>query len=253
VRTLDRPLGRPSTPFDLLGVLLVLVAGACGGAPPPVPSTTQTERAPAPRAESSDSFAVSGLRGTLSEHEIKGALEPRLPKFLRCAQQRLGELEVLAGSITFAFHLATNGAVAGVSPTASSLGDRDTERCMLEVAKQTRFPPPHGGEADFTWPLELPPDASVRAPVELDSAAAKSALSAKAGETTAGEALHASCGGGQVVVTAYVEPSGRVLAAGVAAPDLATASEFDCIASGVRGWTFDSPGSYVGKLSFTLP
>jgi hypothetical protein len=196
---------------------------------------------------------VSGLRGTLSQHEIQSALTPRLPEFLRCGQQRLQAVEAMAGTITFSFHVATNGAVAGVTPSASTLGDRETERCLLEVAKATRFPAPHGGEADFTWPLELPGDPEIRPPVELPSEAARSALSARASDTTAALALHASCGGGLVVVTVYIEPSGSVLAAGVAAPDLATPIELDCVASGVRAWTFDSPGSYLGKLSFTLP
>ena len=116
----------------LLRALCVTGTLGCGGAPPPVPSTAQTERsAPRERESDSDSLSVSGLRGTLSEHEIQGALKPRLPKFLRCAQQRLGELEVLSGTITFSFHVATNGAVAGITPSASSLGDRDTERSPL--------------------------------------------------------------------------------------------------------------------------
>lgn len=226
---------------------------ACGGAPPPEPGHVARVEKRSPRPEADESLSVSGLRGTLSQHEIEGALKPRLPKFLRCAQQRLASLDVLAGSITFSFHVATNGDVPGVSPIASTLGDRATERCMLEVAHSTRFPPPHGGEADFTWPLELPGDPDVRAPVPLGSDAARSALLGKSRDVSAGDTLHASCGGGQVVVTAYVDTNGAPLAVGVAAPDLATPTELDCIADGVSAWTFASPGSYVGKVTFTLP
>ena len=87
----------------------------------------------------------------------------------------------------------------------------------------------------------------------LGADAARSAIVGKAHDVPAGESLHAKCGGGQMVVTAYVDTTGTPLAVGVSAPDLVTASELDCIASGVSTWTFDSPGSYVGKVTFTLP
>ncbi|MDB4973670.1 MAG: hypothetical protein JWN48_2011 [Myxococcaceae bacterium] len=197
-------------------------------------------------------MAVSGLTGTLSQDEVRGALEPRLPRFLRCATARLAELEVLSGSMTFAFHVAVNGSVAAVSPSQSSLGDRATERCMLQVAEGTRFPPPHGGEADFTWPLELPLADDVRAPVELTADFAQPALSARVGGVEQAEAAQA-CGGGSYVVTAYLDPDGRVVAAGVATPDPATPADLDCVSKAIAGWSFPSPGSYLGKVSFTLP
>lgn len=224
----------------------LLAVSACGGARSSAPAasagTAESEaRAPV------DTLVVSGLRGTLTQHEIQSALEPRMPRFLRCVERRLAELEVLSGTVSLAFHVALDGRVVAVTPHASTLGDRDTERCILEVAAATRFPPPHGGEADLTWPLEVPIDPDVRAPVELGSEAAQ-ALVASAGGT-----LRAECGGAPLVVTAYVDPDGRVLAAGAAAPDGATSSELDCATAGVRTWRFASPGSYLGKVSFTFP
>lgn len=194
-----------------------------------------------------ESLAVSGLLGTLSQREIQGALEPKLPNFLRCATQRRGELDVLAGALTMRFNVSVDGSVAAVQPVESTLGDRQAERCMLDIAKATRFPAPHGGEAEFRWPLELPPDADVRPPVELLPDPGREPLMTRAPE------LRAACGGGPVLVTAYLDPSGAVLAAGVSAPELTTPSELDCVADGVHGWRFESPGSYVGKLSFSLP
>lgn len=233
-------------PRSLLAI--ALLSAACGSQQPaPSSPTSVGAHSVEPAARPPDTMAVSGLRGTLSQHEIAGSLDPKLPKLLRCVQQRLGELEALAGTITFSFHVATNGSVVSVSPTSSTLGDRATERCMLAVAEATRFPPPHGGEADFTWPLEVPIDSDVRPPVELDSATARTALGPKLNE------LPASCGGGQVVATVYVDPDGSVLAAGVAAPDLANAAQLDCISEALRGVRMPSPGSYLGKVSFTIP
>lgn len=205
-------------------------------------------------APKDEAVLVSGLHGTLSQEEIQRALTPRLPKFLRCASARRGELEVLAGKLTFGFHLAANGLVTAVQVNQSTLGDRASERCMVDVAQSTQFPAPHGGEADFTWPLELPPDPDVRVPVQLGADVAQPISSARPARGIArGEALQGVCGGGQYVVTAYLDADGRVLAAGVATPDISTPTELDCVAAGVRDWSFPSPGSYLGKLSFTVP
>jgi hypothetical protein len=186
--------------------------------------------------------------GTLTQQEIHGALDPKLPKFLRCVQQRRSQLETLAGTIVLAFHVAVDGAVVAVQPTESNLGDREAERCIVAAAQAVHFPRPHGGDVDLSWPLEIPLDSDVRAPVELDADVARSVAQAK------GDALLAQCGGaGPLVVTAYVDPDGRTLAAGVATPDPTTAQRLDCISEGVRTWTFPSPGSYLGKVRFTLP
>jgi hypothetical protein len=154
---------------SLCALLLHLSIGACARAP----TRGSTRAAPLQPERSSsappDSFAVSGLRGTLSQLEIQRTLEPKLPKLLRCVEQRLASVEVLAGKISFSFHVATNGHVVSVSPNQSELGDREAERCMLQIAEAAVFPEPHGGEADFAWPLEVPLDPDVRPPVELRS------------------------------------------------------------------------------------
>jgi outer membrane biosynthesis protein TonB len=237
---------RSPQPFPrALRATLLAVLTACGGAgvrPPLQEASSSTSERAVP-----DTFAVSGLRGTLSTHEIDGALKPKLARLLGCIQQRRSELEVIAGSLSLAFHVATDGSVVTVHPTESTLGDRATERCMLAIAAATRFPPPHGGEADFSWPLAVDPDSEVREPVALPTDRAAAVVSKE------GEPLRATCGGGSVVVTMYVQPDGSVATAGVAAPDGATDAELDCVAEGVRRWKLPSPGSYLGKLSVPLP
>ncbi|HEY6877991.1 MAG TPA: hypothetical protein VI299_08220, partial [Polyangiales bacterium] len=102
---------------------LVLASSACAKPAAP-PRTAVTPDAPESRAPADESLGVSGLLGTLSQREIQGALEPKLPKFLRCATQRLGELDVLAGALTMRFNVAVDGSVAAVQPVESTLGDR---------------------------------------------------------------------------------------------------------------------------------
>src|SRR5690606_38221140 len=103
------------------------------------------------RREREDGVQITGLMGTISREEVEDALNPRMPRFTRCFAQRLGDVEFLAGDIRMAFRISTEGTVLWVYPASSSIGDRETEQCVLGVARETRFPRPHGGEAEFAW------------------------------------------------------------------------------------------------------
>jgi len=224
-----------------------LVSAACGGKAPEseVPeesAASGSEEAPS----SADSLSVTGLRGTLSQQEIQNALEPRMMKFSRCVQKRSGDVEWVSGAMAFEFKIALSGAVASVYPKQSSMGDRETERCMLEVAQGTRFPAPHGGEAEFSWSLEVPLDSDIRAPVPWTAAQAGAVVSER------GPELSARCGAGPYDLTAYVDVEGKVVAVGGAVQSEASAQQLDCVTQAVQGWVFPSPGSYAAKLNFQV-
>jgi len=220
---------------------------ACGAqAPVEAPEESASSGSEAEHGEAPDSLSVTGLRGTLSQHEIQGALEPRMLKFSRCVQKRSGDVEWVSGAMAFEFKVALNGQVASVYPRQSSMGDRETERCMLEVAKATRFPPPHGGEAEFGWSLEVPLDSDIRPPVPWSASDVGAVLSERASE------LSAQCGSGPFDLTAYVDTSGKVVAVGGAVQSEASAAQLDCVTEAVQGWVFPSPGSYAAKLNFQL-
>ena len=69
---------------------------------------------------------------------------------------------------------------------------------------------------------------------------------------------------GPLHVTAYVEPGGTVVSAGVAsgaqaeavqgadAPPDTSEGVLDCVAGQVKGWELPDPGSYPGKVTFDL-
>jgi hypothetical protein len=224
---------------------LGLACGSHGSAAPAPGAQSSGEEAPARAA--ADELSVVGLRGTLSQNEIQGALEPRMLKFAQCVQRRSEQLDVISGGMALEFHVALDGKVGSVYPRESSLGDREAERCVLALAQATRFPAPHGGEADFSWSFEVPPDDSVREPV---------ALSAEdvAGVIVQNRALiDATCGTGSYLVTAYIDPSGKVAAVGAAARDAPSALNLDCVTEAIENFVFASPGSYVAKVTFPLP
>lgn len=228
-------------------LVLCLGAAACG-AKAPVAEAPEESASSGSEAEqdSSDALSVTGLRGTLSQHEIQGALEPRMLKFSRCVQKRSDDVEWVAGAMAFEFKVALNGSVASVYPKQSSMGDRETERCMLDVAKGTRFPAPHGGEAEFSWSLEVPLDPAIRTPVPWSAVEAGTVLRERTPE------LASQCGGGPFDLTAYVDVEGKVVAVGGSAQSEEGAAQLDCVTQAVQGWVFPSPGSYAAKLTFQV-
>jgi len=223
------------------------LVGACAGKPAEPQRAAETAGDEREEDASNDSLNVQGLRGTLSQYEVQNALEPRMPKFARCVQKRSGEVEWLSGHVSLEFHVNLDGSVASVYPRESSMGDRATERCIGEVAKGTRFPAPHGGEADFAWSLDVPLDDTVREPVALTGADVAEALVQHI------PLLESACGAGSYGVTAYVDPEGKVVAAGVSAGDQTSAAKLDCVSETVQNFVFASPGSYAAKVTFSIP
>ena len=227
--------------------VLVGIAPGCGGSQPAV------QHAPAELSDGTgtppedDGLSISGLRGTLSTLEIQGALEPRLPKLSRCAAKRTSEVEWLGGELEFGFNVAVDGSVIRVYPTRSTLGDRETERCMLDVARATHFPRPHGGEADFTWSVEIPANPDVRPPdrweaPELDQL-----------RTSVVPQLAEQCSPAPLEVTLYVDVDGRVVSAGAASPSGEADDALDCVTSLLQSLSFPTPGSYVASVQWSFP
>lgn len=235
----------------LLWVVLWVGFGAVAGcAPKPVEHPVSVAREPPRRAplEAEDTLEVSGLHGTLSEDEIRATLEPKLGKFARCVQIRSSELAWLSGGMRLEFSVSARGEVLSVFPRESTLGDRASERCALQVAEGARFPRPHGGDAQFTWWFDMPIDEEVQAPTDRTASDVGEALSALR-EVVA----HACPGEGGYTVTAYVDAGGQVISAGAATNAFALSERLDCVSEAVRAFAFPSLGADIAKVTFELP
>ncbi len=187
--------------------------------------------------------------GTIPDYKIHERLEPKLPAFQDCFDRRAAQLEVVGGQIELYFRVSLDGRVSWVYPRQSSIGDRETERCVLAIAAATRFPEPQGGgEAEFAWGFEIPPPDDVRPPVDWDEARVRAAVRQGAHAIRACRGTeHAS-----YIITAYVAPGGQVMSAGTAAGDQVPPQQLDCVSDAVREWQMPDPGSYPAKVTFTV-
>jgi len=232
----------------VLSVCGVVFGAACGGADPE--PTEQPVAAPSSGGEntraSRTGVEISGTLGTIPTRAIDERFEMKQQAFLRCFFEGSESLDVLGGSIEFYFRVANDGSVRWVIPRASTVGDRATERCLLNLAGRMRFPAPQGGdEAEFAKAIEVDA-AAARPPVSWDASRVGAVVQEEAGAL-------AACGGAQIMVTAYVAPGGTVLAAGVATRDESSLAALDCVADAVKRWHVPDPGSYPAKVTFSIP
>ncbi len=221
-----------------------------GAGAPASGSEASGESTPAPEAQSApdDGMQVEGILGTIPRTAARNALQAKMPRFLQCFANRAAEVDVLGGRADLLFHVATDGSVAWARLTASTVGDRVTERCLLDVAATVRFPRPEGGEAEVTDAIDVPLPADVRPPLDWTEARVSQAVRRLA-------SARRSCrvGDATVNVTAYVGPGGEVLAAGAAASVREADDTIDCVVEAVRSASFPDPGSYPAKVRFALP
>jgi hypothetical protein len=211
--------------------------------------------------ERDDGMVTEGTLGTLPQHVVESTLQARQRKFLRCFTDAWRQDPLVGGEVRFVFRVGQGGKVRWVYPVISTVGDIDTERCLLDVARQARFPEPHGVEAEFSWSLAVDPMEDVRPPVPWEPDQASAAVSEHRASV-----LEACTGGAPTAyrVTAYVAPGGTVRTAGVAArveaeasigvgePSVATQRARECVAEQVRAWELPDPGSYPAKVTFDL-
>ncbi len=251
------------TAFDSIrsrgGLKLVLVAIAlawagCGGGGGEEAVTTAETGEPTAGAEATtesnpeEEPQIEGILGTLPQAAIEDGIQRNLGRITRCFSDRYDEIDVLGGEIEMSFHIKTDGTVRWVYLRRSTIGNRDTERCILNVLSRIQFAQPHGGEAEFTTPLALDPPEDVRPPVAWPSSRVARLVDSQ------GRRVATSCSitGEGFHVTAYVGPGGQVLSAGAAVDQPEVVEPLDCVADAVRAWSMPDPGSYPAKVTFEL-
>jgi len=189
--------------------------------------------------------------GSIDPAQTEAAWTKLQPSLMRCYTDGQKRLEYLGGDVKFFLRVGQDGSARYVYLMDGTLGDRQTERCMLDLALNATWPTPEGGEAEVQKSMGFDPPSNVRAPFDWPPDKVNHALAVheadldkcKAGVT------------GSFRVTAYVVPAGKgghVLSAGVVPPNRDGDAKADCIVDVVKKMKMPSPGSYAAKVSFTL-
>lgn len=231
---------------SLLGFTFpLLLLLACGEA---TPAAKTADEVPQTEEEHGSKLAVSSEIGGLDEQKVNAAFESSLSGLERCLHQGSSRVEFLGGSVSFFVKIDTSGKVDGAYLEKSTLGDRDTEKCMLGALRSKKWPKPVGGEHGLARKsFEFDPPNDVRPPAEYDQDHLSKALGKISDKVASCKAAK-----GSYEATIYVATDGSVLSAGVTPPDESGEESVDCLVETLKSAAFPSPGSWPAKVTFTL-
>jgi hypothetical protein len=226
----------------------ILLAVACGGSEPP---PKEPELPPPLPVHHGPKLHMQSELGQIDPQKTEATWAKIQPALMSCYADGRKRLEYLGGDVKFFLRVGQDGSAKYVYLVDGTLGDRQTERCMLDLAQSTPWPQPEGGEAEVQKSMGFDPPGNVRAPSDWSSdriAAVLGAHDAEVAKCKAGTS-------GSFHVTAYVQPSGKgghVAAVGVVPPNKDSEGTVDCLVDVVKKMKMPSPGSYAAKVSFTL-
>lgn len=233
------------------GSLTILLA-ACGSSPPPAPTepTTETATASKPR-RSGPKLDMQTELGEIDPAAVEATMQRTQPKLQDCHKQGLKRIEYLSGDVKFFLRIGQDGRVKYGYLEESSMGDRDTEKCIMQALEAASWPQPKGGEAEVRKSFGFDAPGDVRAPTSW--AADKLAQALGKAEDEVKKCREGASG--SFKATAYVEPDGKhgkVQAVGVAFPNKDADSKIECLVKTVKSMKLPSPGSYAAKVTFIL-
>lgn len=226
-------------------LLAVSVLAACSGSP--APETPVDDGAGDPRPKNTGTgVGVEADIGALNEGQVTATFQKAQGAFGRCMDAGRSRLPYLGGTVAFKVRVGSSGRANSAFLTRSTLGDRDTETCMLDALKKASWPAPVGGregiaQTEFTFDS----DGSVRQPVEWTvEDAGKNAKKARDAVAKCARDAHA----GKVTATLYVETDGSILSVGVSGEEDGTEAAASCVVSALKDLKLSSPGSFAAKL-----
>jgi hypothetical protein len=230
-----------------LSISVACLAIACGGSePPPKTSDDAPEMEDDERRPSAD---ISSEVGGLNEQKVDKAFEGALDNLQSCLNDGARRVEFLGGSVSFFVKINSKGRVANAYAEKSTLGDRETEKCMLDSLRKKRWPKPVGGQVGLARKsFDFDPPNDVRPPTEWDGENVSQVL----------EKLEKDIRGckngvsGQFEATLYVATDGSVLSVGVTPPSEEGEEAVDCLVDALKSASFPSPGSWPAKVTFAL-
>jgi hypothetical protein len=230
--------------YAVAGLALSFAAG-CASAPPPRSAVVVAAPLEVEKVDPGPTYMESEIGG-LNEEAMDLAFASLERPLMRCLEGGSERVEGLGGHFKLSLRVDKGGSTRWVYLSESTLGDRDTEKCVLDLARTKSWPRPLGGEglAEKSFDIDARSE-----PVSWEARRAQRALNHVHGEV-------ARCRKGipgSFVATVYVSPDGRVLTAGLATPSERGEEAADCVVEAVRRMRFGSHGDKAAKVSFALP
>lgn len=228
-----------STP--VLSAALAFVLG-CASSPPPPPVVESGPVVPE-RVDTGATYYESEIGG-MDEFAVDARFKSLMRPIQGCFEQGSARVEQIGGAFTVSFRVDRAGKTRWAFLKASTIGDRATEVCILDLVRSEVWPKPLSGEGLAQKSIEIEP---AKAPHSLDVKRARAAV-------TLAKKRAASCRKGTrgvFLATVYVEPNGRVRTAGVATPDEKSDAVAECMTAEIQKLRF-TPTGKLAKMTFEM-
>jgi hypothetical protein len=228
-----------------LGALCLI---ACGGGDQKRPKASDEMTVEDDAGDQPSGVSVSSEIGGLNQEAVDNVFAKASSDLQGCLDAGAKRVEFLGGDVGFLVKIGQDGRVSHAHLEASTIGDRTTEVCMIDVLKRRSWPKPVGGDtgiAQKPFSFDMPND--VRPPTDWSVDSIEEAL-----DKLNDEIRECKAGTGSFSVTMYVDTDGSVLSAGIAHADDSGESAADCLLGVVKAATYPSPGSWPAKVTFNL-
>lgn len=235
-----------SARFFLFGAAVIGLS-ACGGSEPP-PETPKAE-AQQDEGRRRGGPSVESEIGALDEGKVKQTFQRSAEKLSACFARGAQKLPYMAGEVRFVVRVTKEGGARWAYVKESSLGDRDTESCMLAVLKSATWPKPEGGEGLAENSFTFEPGGDERPPVSWSPEQLGAPYKNAKGTLSQ---CRQKAGTKALKATFYVDTDGKPAAIGVSSADERGEEAVACVIDALSGLKFPSPGSYASKVSVTI-
>ncbi len=236
---------------ELLCMVLALTAWlttGCGSAPPPAPEPPPVEPAEAdatPPQEVEPPPAATSDIGGMNEELVEQTFATMGPEIESCLSQGSKRFPAMGGHFEIKLRVTADGSVRWAYMSASTLGNRETETCLLNAARSKTWPKPLGGEGLASRAFDIDPR---RRPKVVDAQQFRKVLRVAAKQTSRCRHPYVP---GKFKATVYVGWKGKVLSAGIAPPSEKGEPIVDCMIKTLHKIRFGA-GGRVTKLTFDL-
>lgn len=164
-----------------------------------------------------------------------------------CFAKGTTKVSSLGGHVKMKLRIDQKGALKWAYMSESTLGDRDTEKCLLDAARAKSWPLPIGGDGLAERSYDVDPPSPIK---ELDAKKFKVAVSLVQKETA--KCRKRGTWGTVFRVTAYLRYDGLPVSVGVAPPNEKGEDVVDCMIKIIKKVKFGGIGRRMGKLGFDL-
>lgn len=221
-----------------LALTLAASALGCASAPPP-PRAVVADRPPEPEKVDTGPTSMESEIGGLNEEAMDAAFASL--DVNHCIEQRG---ETLGGELKLKMRIDRRGGTRWAYLSRSTLGDRDAEKCVLNLVRARSWPRPLGGEGIAEKEFTIDPRAEPTPLDEKRTLAQVAHARSEAGKCRRGVP-------GSFFATVYLQPDGTVTSAGVSVPSEKGEDVADCVVDAVRKVRFQRAPKPV-KLSFEI-